>query len=172
LTDRPHSRSGAELPLNPALGPRPLDGHLCQAIDLGILGVTFLGITISPVFDADQANLAGQPQLRVWLRDLLIAIVCIFTWRMILVSVGLYDSSRLRSIREYILRFFIGLNCCTAVVGLIELVLRTGVDVWRLVAIYWAACLVLMATARVVLVLIRRRRGRLYHQWTNGSRLE
>ena len=98
------------------------------------------------------------------MRNAVIALLCFATWTMILKSVGIYGAIRVRSVSEYLLRWVIGLNCCTVVVGLIRLVLVPRSDVWRFMEIHWMVCFVLMALLRVF--LWQR------YQWTSGSRLE
>ena len=73
---------------------------------------------------------------------------------MILVSAGIYTATRSRLLADYIFRCLIGLNCCTVAIGFIELVLRTGFDVWRFMAVYWLACLAAMAMARTALFIL------------------
>ncbi len=97
-------------------------------------------------------------------RHLLILAMCVGTWAMILQSAGIYGSVRLRSVAEYVLRCVIGLNCCTVVVGLIQLVLKTRWDIWRFMEIHWMVCFCLMGLLRLALWLT--------YQWTSGSRLE
>jgi hypothetical protein len=162
LSDRTRSQSAVDAPTKRArsapLYLRRVGGRLCEALDLVILGAAFLGVALSPSFDAGRIGLAGIRQLPLSLQDLIIVVMCVCTWRMILVSVGLYDSERMHSIWEYELRFLIGLNCCTAVVGLVELVVRKSVDVWHFVAVYWAICFAGMVATRAVLLLLRRAR--------------
>ena len=98
------------------------------------------------------------------MRNAVIALLCFATWTMILKSVGIYGAIRVRSVSEYLLRWVIGLNCCTVVVGLIRLVLIPRSDVWRFMEIHWMVSFVLMALLRV---FVWQR-----YQWTSGSRLE
>lgn len=87
------------------------------------------------------------------LRNVLIAAVGFATWAMILNSVGMYSARRSRTLGEYGLRCLIGLNCCIAVVGLVQWVLQPAFDVWRFAAIYWFLCLVGMTVLRLMLLL-------------------
>jgi len=137
---------------------RAVSGRLCQTADMVILSGAFLGIVILPIFALahDRSSLGGLLQLRVSLRNILIAVMCVCTWRMIFMSVGVYTPARTRSLTDYIFRCIIALNSCAAVVGLIEVVLKTGVDVWRVVEVYWVNCLVLMTAVRLLFVVFDR----------------
>jgi hypothetical protein len=164
MIDSPQSRPIVELPL-PAAGWRPrslraASGRLSQALDIVFLCGAFAAVALLPKLGHEFRGWSEQLRVQASLRNVLIAVMCVATWRVILVSVGMYLPAR--SLPEYVLRCFVGLNCCTAVLGLIELVLRTGVDVWRLVGIYWLIAGTLMALVRLlVLCLFRPRRARL-----------
>ena len=132
--------------------------------DLVILGGAFIGVASYPAFQHGGQSLGKLLLAGISVRNILIAVLCAATWAMILKSVGVYGAIRLRSFPEYLLRWVIGLNCCTVVVGLIRLVLFPRSDVWIFMEIHWMVCFVLMASLRVF--LWQR------YQWTSGSRLE
>ena len=161
MIDRPRSKSILD-PRASSLCLRmhnlpALSGWLCQSVDMIILCVAFVSVAILPLYRKD-AGLMALVQGQISLRDAVVAVVCLATWRMILMSIGMYLPAR--TLPEYILRCFIGLNCCTGVIGLIELVLRPGVDVWHFAAIYWLIGGALMVLLRLALFFIRpRRRG-------------
>ncbi len=146
------------LPVSPAQwrpeSLRAVSGRLCLALDLIILSCIFLGIAIFPTLNHDRGGVWAFLRSGLTLRNALVATVCLCTWRMILVSVGVYTPTRSRSPADYIFRCLIGLNCCTVAIGFIELVLRTGFNVWRFMAIYWLACVVSMTMARAVLFIL------------------
>ena len=139
-------------------------GRLCRVADILVLGVAFLGVALLPQLQAGAASLAQMLSAGISVRNLVIATICVATWAMILDSIGIYGAIRLRSVSEYILRCVIGLNCCTVVVGLIQLVLLPRADVWRFMEIHWMVCFILMAFLRVLVWQT--------YQWTSGSRLE
>lgn len=132
--------------------------------DLIVLGGAFLCVALLPDLRPGGVGLGRSLLAGISVRNILIALLCVATWRMILKSVGVYGAIRHRSVWEYTLRCVIGLNGCTVVVGLIRLVLFPQRDVWRFMEIHWMACFVLMAVLRVF--LWQR------YQWTRGSRLE
>ena len=111
VPDRPRTKLSVELPFSGSdWRPRRLravSGRLCQTADLVILSGAFLGIVVLPVFAHEGSSLAGLLQLRVSLRNVLVAALCISTWRMILMSVGVYTPTRTRSLTDYLLRCII-----------------------------------------------------------------
>ena len=146
---------------------RAVSSRLCQAIDLIALGGAFLGIVVLPDFLHADGSFNEFLQLRVSLSNIIIAVFCVSTWRVVLMSVGVYSPLRTRSFRDYVFRCVIGLNSCTAVVGLIEVILGKRQIVWHVVEIFWVVSLLLMAGARLMLVgfdrvfrpLMRRKRN-------------
>ncbi len=146
-----------------------LGSHLCQTADLVILSAAFLSVVvILPLFHGDTGRLIEILQLRFSLRNVLIGGLCLSTWRTILVSVGVYSAPRTRSVPAYLLRCLVAINSCTAVVGLVEVVLRKPQNVWHSVGIFWLSAFVLMSLVRGMLVLfnhflppVLRRKGRL-----------
>lgn len=140
---------------SPLRGLRAVSGRLCQAADLILLGATFLGVLLLPAFGSGN-NLRQLLQLRISISNVLVAVLCLSTWRVILVSLGVYSPLRTRSMALYLFRFLIALNSCTAVVGLIEIVLHKGPDVWRSVQLFWLASLLLLTGVRGILVLTHR----------------
>ena len=132
-----------------------LTGRTCQASDLVILVAVFsMGVL-----------LAGHPHLR-GLKDLLslvipmdsvlLALLCLGTWRIIFWSTGVYSHRRTRSAGDYLLRWIIALNSSTLVVGLVILVMRLPLELWRSVGLFWLASLLCMVLARGVLLLLQR----------------
>lgn len=126
--------------LNRIPNPRRLAGRACQAGDLILLSAAVLGIV-------------NIHHLHISARNVLIAAMCISTWRVILVSVGVY-SIKPRSTADYIFRYLIALNSCTAVVGLIDVLLPPTRDVWHTVGIFWLLALALTAALRIALLLV------------------
>jgi hypothetical protein len=143
---------------------RWVSGRLCRFADLVILGGTLLGVALLPALQQAGERVGRTLLAGISVRNIVIAVVCAATWAMILDSIGVYGAIRFQSVSEYVLRCVIGLNCCTVVVGLIQLVLLPRTDVWRFMEIHWMVCFVLMALLRVVIWLA--------YQWTSGSRLE
>jgi exopolysaccharide biosynthesis polyprenyl glycosylphosphotransferase len=146
---------------------RALSSRVCQAVDLILLGGVFLGIVVVPYLSSPGGSFAELLGLRVSLQNIVIGVSCISTWRVILMTISLYSKVRTRSVKDYVFRFFIGLNACTALVGVIEVVLVGTTDVWNVVAVFWVASLALLTTSRVILAgleeltrpLLRRKRN-------------
>lgn len=133
-----------------------LSGNLCQAADLIILSAAFLSIVALPFLHTQDGRFTQFLALRVSLRNVLLGALCIGTWRMILVSVGVYSPLRTRSLPDYLFRCIIALNSCTAVVGLVEVVLRKHQNVWHSVEVFWLVAVVLMGLLRALLVVFDR----------------
>ena len=163
-------RRGIELPVRgSSWNPRRLrvlSSSVCQAADLILLGGAVLGIAILPYFGHGRGSLSDFLQVRVSLRNVFIAAMCVSTWRVILMSVGVYSPVRARSLTGYLFRCVIALNSCGAVVGLIEAILHPGRDVWHTVEVFWLVALAMTGGLRVLLLLFDRllrpvfRRGR------------
>ena len=139
-------------------------GLPCRLGDILILGLVYVGVAFYPALQRGGQSVGRLLLAGISVRNILIAGLCVATWAMILKSVGIYGAVRLRTGLQYLLRWVIGLNCCTVVAGLIRLVLPPRDDVWRFMELHWMACFVLMALLR--LFLWQR------YQWTSGSRLE
>jgi exopolysaccharide biosynthesis polyprenyl glycosylphosphotransferase len=133
-----------------------LAGRFCQAADLILLGGALLGIAILPYFAHERGSLSDFLQVRISLRNVLVAAMCMSTWRMILMSVGVYSPMRTRSLTDYLFRCVIGLNSCTAVVGLIEVILRPARDAWHTVEVFWLVALAMTGGLRGLLLLFDR----------------
>ena len=160
MVDRAVRNSTVTLPLS-GRGWQPrrlsaLSGRVCQATDLIVLGAAFFGIVILPFFEHHNQSFAGFLELRVSLRNVLVAVLCICTWRTILWSIGVYSPERTRSLADYLFRCIVALNSCTGVVGLIALILHTPISVWRAVEIFWVSCLVVLTAVRGVLLFFDR----------------
>ena len=145
---------------------RVLSGWVCQAADLILLGGAVFGVAVLPYLRHSHGGLAAFLQLRASVRNVVVAAMCLGTWRVILMSVGVYAPMRSRSLTEYLFRCAIGLNSCAGVAGLIEVILHPGRDVWHIVETFWIVALCLTASLRIVLLLFDRllrpvfRRGR------------
>ena len=160
VSPQSHPKLAVDLPFSgTSWSPRRLravSGRICQAADLIILSGGFLGIVILPSLTGDHSNLAGLFELRISLRNIFVAVMCISTWRMILMSVGMYTPSRTRSLSDYFFRCIIGLNSCTGVVGLVEVVLKSRTNAWQVVQSFWMSCFAMMLLLRVALLLFDR----------------
>jgi FlaA1/EpsC-like NDP-sugar epimerase len=131
-------------------------GLVCQAGDVILLGAAFLSVLALQYFNR-HGDLVGFLQMRLLARILLIAVMCMGTWHVLLVVIGVYSIRLARSIPEYVFRCAIAINCCAAVVGLIEVVLRERSSVWHTVGIYWVFSTMLFVLLRVGLLAFRRR---------------
>jgi len=129
---------------------------VCQAGDLILLGGAVIGVAMLPSFSHNGSSLAGVLQFRVSLRNVFVSAMCLSTWRMILMSVGVYSPTRTRSLTDYLFRCLIALNSCTAVVGLIEVILRPGVDAWHTVEVFWLVAFAMTGSFRLVLLSFDR----------------
>ena len=157
MAQPPKSKLATELAFR-GNGPRSrritaLSRKLCQAADLVILSSALLYVVALPYLATRDSSFAEFLGLRLSLRNMLVGGLCLCTWRMILASVGVYSPLRTRSIPNYLFRCVIALNSCTAVVGLVEVVLRKQQNVWHSIEIFWLVALVAMSCVRVVLVL-------------------
>ena len=135
---------------------RVLAGSFCQAADLILLAGAAIGVAVPPHFGTGHGSLAEFLELRVSLRNVFVAAMCLSTWRMIVMSVGVYSPMRTRSLKDYLLRCLIALNSCTGVVGLIEVILRTGRDIWHTIEVFWMVALAMTGSLRLGLVLFDR----------------
>ena len=130
---------------------RLLSGPVCQTADFVMLGGA-VGVMILPSFAGNHASFAQFLELQVSLRNVFIAVMCLSTWRVILVSIGLY-SNRARSVADYLFRWLIGVNSCAGVIGLIEVVLRPNRDVWHMIEVFWLVSVAATGLLRVALVM-------------------
>lgn len=157
MIDRPNPKPIAALPVSRAqsrMGSlRAVSGRFCQAMDILVLSGVFLLIAML-LLRHERGSLRDLLQASFSVRNAIVAAVCLGTWWMVLVSAGIYAPRRSPSLPAYIFRCLIGLNCCTVVIGFIQLVLRTRVDVWRFMGLYWLACLGAMALVRAVLLVL------------------
>lgn len=136
---------------------RVLSGKMCQALDLVLLGGVFLGLVAIKYRGHTGGTFRDLLQLRVSLRNIVIAGFCLGTWRVVLMTVGVYSPQRTGSVQGYLFRCMIGLNSCTGVVGLIEVVLGAGASVWQLVGYFWLLSFAALALARGLLIGFDRR---------------
>jgi exopolysaccharide biosynthesis polyprenyl glycosylphosphotransferase len=111
----------------------------------------FLGIVMSPIVGPASNGLVDLLALRVSLGNVLIAAVCVTSWRTILMGMGVYTPSRTRSLADYIFRCIMGLNACAGVVGLVEVARHQSSTAWQTVALFWTTNLLLLGTARILL---------------------
>jgi hypothetical protein len=136
-----------------------LSGRFCQGTDLVLLAGAFLVVVMLPFLGHHSGGFGEFLKARVSLRNVVIAVFCVGTWRVILVSIGVYSSRHMRSFNEYLFRCIIGLNSCAAVVGLIEVVLGARAGVWRMIEVFWVVGLLSTAVLRLALVGFERVRG-------------
>ena len=121
---------------------RQMSGTACQVGDMVSLGLAGLGMA------------AGwRPMAALTVRNLILAILCLGTWRMILFSVGMYDATRVRSPLDYGFRCLIALNSAAAVVGLVKVVLHQRAGVWHALLVFWTIGFLLMSLTRGLLLL-------------------
>jgi len=175
VKDRPQTALSVNLPFSRSRWDsrklRPVAGRLCRTADLICLAATFLLIVVLPFFHVGGRDLPAFLQLRISIRNLFIAALCLSAWRVILLTVGLYSPARTRSFADYLFRLIIGLNSCTALVGLVEVILRkhraSDLGIGRSVEVFWVCNLLLMGTVRLSLIcydrylrpLLRRKRN-------------
>jgi len=136
-----------------------LSSRFCQAMDLILLAVAFLAVVMLPFFEHHSGSFGEFLKVRLSLRNVIIAVFCVGTWRVILSSIGIYSLVPTRSFNEYLFRCVIALNSCTAVIGLIEVVLGERAGVWRMIEVFWVVGLLSTAVLRLALVGFERVRG-------------
>ncbi len=145
---------------------RAVSSRICQALDLILLGGIFLGVAILPAISHGTGTLAELFEVRVSLLTIVLAASCVSAWRILLVGLGVYSATRVRSMREYLFRLLIALNSCTGVVGLLVVWMGGSATVWNTLAIFWLLGLAAMAGSRFILIAFDRllrpmlRRGR------------
>jgi len=130
-------------------------GTACQIGDVVLFAGTFVGLFALPYFRA-HGTLSGFLQMREAMRNILVALMCLGTWHVLLVVIGVYSIRLARSIPEYTFRCLIALNCCAAVVGLIEVELRRQSSVWQMVGIFWIVSGGLFVLLRALLLAFAR----------------
>ena len=143
---------------------RSVSGNLCQVLDLLLLGATFMVVVALPGMIPGHLSPGDVLRMGLSLRIAFVATMCLCTWRVLLLSVGIYVPILSRTRPNYIFRCLIGLNSCTAVIGMILLVMRTRIEVWRFMGIYWLIAFAVLSLMRVALIGL--------YQRTSGSRLE
>ncbi|SNT06421.1 exopolysaccharide biosynthesis polyprenyl glycosylphosphotransferase [Granulicella rosea] len=159
MSENPTSRPARRLPFSgddwQPRRLRSLSGIVSQASDIIILGTVFFGIILLPYFRHSSSNLSFTEflELRVSLRNVLVAVVTLSAWRLILWSSGVYGPRRVRSLWAFALRCLLGLNGCAALVGLVLLTVRSGLPLWGTVELFWGLCFLFMTILRVVLAL-------------------
>ena len=133
-----------------------MSSRTCQALDLILLGGVFLGIVILPEILKATGSLADLFALRVSMRDIVIAGLCVSSWRVLLVSLGIYSPARSSSLLHYFYRLVIGLNACTGVVGLIVLAAVGSHGAWHVVELFWVVSLALLLASRLQIIAFDR----------------
>jgi FlaA1/EpsC-like NDP-sugar epimerase len=134
---------------------RAWSGTACQIGDVVLFAGTFVGMFALPYFHA-HGTLSGFLQMREMTRNTLVTLMCLGTWHVLLVVIGVYSIRLARSIPEYTFRCLIALNCCAAVVGLIEVELRRQSSVWQTVGIFWIVSAGLFILLRALLLAFAR----------------
>lgn len=159
MSEKQTSRSASRLPFSGERWQpkrlRALSGQVCQACDIIILGTVFFGIILLPYFRHSSTNLSFSEflELRISLRNVLVGVVTISSWRLILWSAGVYGPRRVRSAGAFALRCVLGLNGCAGLVGLVLLTVTTHLPLWETLELFWLLCLLFMTLLRVVLAL-------------------
>ncbi len=135
---------------------RGVTGWACRWTDLIILSAVFFGTVVLHYVLQTQRTLAEFFELRVSIRNLLIAAACLFAWRGILRGIGLYDLSRIKTLSGYVLRCISAAFVCALLVGLIEYVTKPAAHFIAITMTFWAICLICMMAARALLLYFDR----------------
>ncbi len=131
---------------------RGITGWACRWSDLLILEIAFAGTVIWHFLQQRELDFTEFFQLRVSLRNVLLAIACVAIWRAILRGTGLYELQRIASLRGYILRWMTAIAGCSLLVGLFEHAFRPGASASRITLCYAAASLLATAASRTLLL--------------------
>ena len=145
---------------------RPLCAPVAQVADLLVLSFAALSL---------QFLLTGGGAFRsaaLTIKNVLLLLLCLVVWRLVLGSVGMYAPHRTRSLWDYGLRCVAGLNGCTLVLALIEMVWHRPGGVWRLLAVFWVTALAGMVLVRGLLWAKagQHRAGRTGASWAGSGR--
>ncbi len=135
---------------------RGVTGWACRWLDLLILQTAFLGMLVWNYSQQSTIPFAQFFQLRVSLRNLLIAVVCVAIWRSILRLAGIYALNRITSLRGYLLRVLIASAFCSILVGLFEHACHPGTSSKKITLLFWMATLTAMACSRAFLLYFDR----------------
>ena len=129
-----------------------LTGPVCQALDLVSLSAAFPAVLLMPGLRRNGYSFRQLFHTRLPLRVMLLLVLCVCTWRMILVSTGIYSKQRKGGL-DYCVRWLIGLNSCAFVVGLVMVVVPSRLNAWKVLEAFWLASFVLMGGLRALAVL-------------------
>jgi lipopolysaccharide/colanic/teichoic acid biosynthesis glycosyltransferase len=131
---------------------RGITGWACRWLDLLVLESVFLATVILHYFLQSQITFAQFFALRISLRNLVVAGACFLAWRGVLRGMGLYDLARIQTLDGYIIRCVAAVTACTAVVALVELVIKHEPHIFLIASTYWIVCLSIMVGGRALLL--------------------
>jgi len=151
----------------PMLAGRPLrgiSGWSCRIGDIAILGMGFIGIVMLPFltqnglhpFATSSLQWKELLELRISVRDMLVANVCYWGWYGSLYSFGVYTMSRVSSLRDLVLKLVLALSTCTVLVGLIAASNGATTNLQRSLIAFWLISAAGMVTLRIALVAFHR----------------
>ncbi len=135
---------------------RGVTGWACRWLDLLILQTGFFGTLVWNYFQQSELPFSQFFQLRVSLRNLLIAVGCVAIWRALLRVSGVYDLERIASFRNYALRVVAATACCSVVVGLFEHAFRPQSLAKQITLVFWIVTLLAMSCSRALLLYFDR----------------
>ncbi|WP_263382467.1 sugar transferase [Granulicella arctica] len=135
---------------------RGITGWACRWTDMLILSAVFFGTVVLRYFLQSHRTISEFLALRVSLKNMLIGIVCILTWRTLLRGVGLYNLARIKSLSGYALRCVAGVTLCALLVAGIEILVKPETKIVSVTFAYWAFCLTLMMMSRALLLYFDR----------------
>jgi exopolysaccharide biosynthesis polyprenyl glycosylphosphotransferase len=135
---------------------RGVTGWACRWTDLTILSSVLFGTAVLGRSMLTQRKVSEFFEVRVSLRNMVVAMICVLLWRAILRAVGLYNLQRIRSLSGYILRCITAVSCCSLVVLLLMVVLKPQAHIIAFTTTYWAICLSTMLVARTMLLYFDR----------------
>lgn len=135
--------------------PAALQGLLgwpCQAMDLMILAIGLVGTGSLHSFALNPQRAPELLQMQISIRSICLALVCLYTWHLVLRLCKLYDGSRPCGWTRYTACCLGGVTGCIAMVALAGV--RAGSHGKALLEAmsYWAASILLFTAARLLLV--------------------
>jgi exopolysaccharide biosynthesis polyprenyl glycosylphosphotransferase len=143
----------------PLIGGRPLRGiagWLCRGCDLCILGAAFCSVVVLPYFAQNDVNFHDFLQMRISVRNLLVANICYWSWYLILCSLGIYNMQRSRSITHFVSKLMLAVTACDSIVALVIFATGGEANLGRSLALFWLSSFLAMSAVRVVLACFHR----------------
>ena len=135
---------------------QPVTGLFCQVGDLIALCTAACSTLLLAGPTVPALSLGDILRLRISLGGLVAAVSCVSLWRILLWSLGLYGTRRIRGRSDYATRCLAGLTACTVVLGVMEMLLGKEHLMARTAGLFWGETAILMAMVRAQAMLFFR----------------